>query len=88
MEGAIFAAPAPSIYDLPFGHSEYSRIQTSSTMFGKRLVGTPESMTATDCGTSAFAYVESPERSKAPIEPVRRIFLMRSLVMYLLSTTI
>jgi hypothetical protein len=47
VEGAIFAAPAPSIDDLPFGQSEYSRIQTSSTMFGKRLVGIPESITAT-----------------------------------------
>ena len=43
----MFAAPTPSMADLPFGQSEYSRIQTSSTMLGKRLVGTPESITAT-----------------------------------------
>ena len=46
VEGAMFAAPTPSIVDFPFGQSEYSRIQTSSTMFANKLVGTPESITA------------------------------------------
>ena len=46
----MFAAPGPSMSGFPFGQFEYSRMQTSSIMLGKRAVGTPESITAIACG--------------------------------------
>jgi len=76
----VFAAPVPSIKLFPLGQGEYSKIQTSSTIeLLKRAVLIPESIIATDGGTSATLVGEA----FIPQTPIRTLVRTQLIILFI-----